>query len=468
MLNDRLTGGLHEACGVFGIYGHPNACELVYYGLHALQHRGQESAGIVAVDRGKFNVHKGMGLVTHVFENGEEFDLTGEVAAGHVMYGFGNPTITEAQPLVFKYRAGTIALAHNGMLVNAGQVRASLEDQGSIFQTNSDVEVIAHLIARSLHNDLVSALREALNVVQGAYALLVVSEDQLIACLDPHGLRPMAMGKVGESICFASETCAFDLVEAEYIRHVEPGEMVVVDRNGVQSIRIAEPQPSFCAFEYIYFARPDSNLTSGISVHQVRTKLGRELAKESPVDADLVVAVPDSSFSAAIGYADTLQLPFEMGLVKNRYVGRTFIKGRQESRTRDVKLKLSVVRKVVEGKSVIMVDDSLIRGTTSRRIVRLLRDAGAKEVHVRISSPPVAHPCFYGIDISTHDELIITHKSVEEICSHIGADSLEFLSIEGLTRAISGSAESHGLCLACFNGNYPTQVYFHSEEEQHE
>ena len=464
----QLTKGLHEACGVFGIYGHPHAGELVNYGLHAHQHRGQDSAGIVAVDKGKFTTHKGMGLVTDVFRNGDAFDLSGESAVGHVMYANGSPTITEVQPLVFKYRAGTIALAHNGALVNAAQIRRSLELQGSIFQTNSDIEVIAHLIARSHHYDLVSALRHALGVIEGSYALLVLAENKLIACLDPQGLRPLALGKVGGSNCFASETCAFDLIEAEYIRHVEPGEMVVIGQDQLRSLKIGEPSPAFCSFEYIYFARPDSNLTSNTSVHQIRRKLGKQLAAESPVEADLVLGVPDSSLSAAIGYAEALSIPFEMGLVKNRYVGRTFIQGKQESRTRDVKLKLSVVRKVVEGKTVVMVDDSLIRGTTSRRIVRLLRDAGVKAVHVRISSPPVAHPCFYGIDISSHDELIVTHKSVAEIQSYIGADSLEFLTIDGLVRAIRGTNDNHGLCLACFNGKYPTTIDFQTEEAQNE
>lgn len=448
---------LHEACGVFGIYGHPRAADIVYYGLHALQHRGQESAGIAAVDRGQINVHKDMGLVTEVFANGSR-DLAGNTAIGHVMYASQRSTVTEAQPLVFKYRGGTIALAQNGALVNAAQIRSRLEQQGSIFQTNSDTEVIAHLIARSKCDDLESALREALAVVKGAYALLVLSEDTLFACLDPNGLRPLALGKIGDSYCFASESCAFDLIEAEFIRHVKPGEMVVVSQSGLRSVEHSAAKPALCSFEFIYFARPDSNLIGAASVHQIRKQMGKQLALEKPIMADLVLGVPDSSLSAAIGYAEALQIPFEMGLVKNRYVGRTFIRPDQETRTRDVKLKLSVVQKVVEGRDVVMVDDSIIRGTTSQRIVRLLKDAGVKSVHVRICSPPVVYPCYYGIDISSRDELIVAQKTMDEIRQYIGADSLEFLSVEGMVTAISGSVDEHGLCLACFSGQYPTPI----------
>ncbi|HHX02106.1 MAG TPA: amidophosphoribosyltransferase [Firmicutes bacterium] len=458
MLDEMIeTGRLHEACGIFGIYGHPQAAGIVYYGLHALQHRGQESAGIAAVDQGRFNIHKDMGLVTEVFDNGNS-ELTGDVAIGHVMYANQRSAVTEAQPLVFKYRGGTIALAQNGALVNAGEIRRKLEQQGSIFQTNSDTEVIAHLIARSKHDDLETALREALTVIEGAYALLVLTEGCLIACLDPNGLKPLALGKIGDSYCFASETCAFDLIEAEFIRHVKPGEMIVVANNQLRSIQVAEPKPSLCSFEFIYFARPDSNLTGAMSVHQVRKLLGKQLAAEKPVKADLVLGVPDSSLSAAIGYAEALQIPYEMGLVKNRYVGRTFIRPDSETRTRDVKLKLSVVQKVVEGKDVVMVDDSIIRGTTSQRIVRLLRDAGVRSVHVRICSPPVIYPCFYGIDISSRDELIVAQKTIEQIRLFIGADSLEFLSVDGLIKAINGSQEPPRLCLACFSGQYPTPI----------
>lgn len=448
---------LHEACGVFGVAGHAQAASIVYYGLHALQHRGQESAGIAAVDRGRFSVYKDRGLVTEVFAHGTS-ELAGDMAIGHVMYANQKSTVTEAQPLVFKYRGGTIALAQNGALVNAGQIRRQLEQQGSIFQTNSDTEVIAHLIARSEHEDLESALQEALTVVQGAYALLVLTEDRLIACLDPNGLRPLALGKIGGSYCFASETCAFDLVEAEFIRHVQPGEMIVVSQNQLRSVQTAAAKPALCSFEFIYFARPDSNLLGAASVHQIRKQLGRQLAVEKPAAADLVLGVPDSSLSAAMGYAEASGIPYEMGLVKNRYVGRTFIRPDQETRTRDVKLKLSVDQKVVEGKDVVMVDDSIIRGTTSKRIVRLLKDAGVRSVHVRICSPPVIYPCYYGIDISSRDELIVAQKTMEEIRQFIGADSLEFLSAAGMVNAICGGTAEPGLCLACFCGQYPTPI----------
>ncbi|MDI9420003.1 MAG: amidophosphoribosyltransferase [Bacillota bacterium] len=462
MLDELIgTDRLHEACGVFGIYGHANAANVVYYGLHSLQHRGQESAGIVAADHGRFNVHKGMGLVTEVFINGNG-ELSGDVAIGHVMYANQKSTVIEAQPLVFKYRGGTIALAQNGALINAPMIRRRLEQQGSIFQTNSDTEVIAHLIARSRYDDLELALQEALAEIKGAYALLVLGEDRLIACLDPNGLRPLALGRIGDSYCFASETCAFDLIGADFLRHVQPGEMIVISQNRIRSVQVAEEKPALCSFEFIYFARPDSNLTGTMSVHQIRKQLGKQLAAEKPVEADLVLGVPDSSLSAASGYGEALGIPFEMGLVKNRYVGRTFIRPNRETRTRDVKLKLSVVQKVVEGKDVVMVDDSLIRGTTSQRIVRLLRDAGVKSVHVRICSPPVVYPCFYGIDISSRDELIVAQKTIEQIRMFISADSLEFLSVDGLVRAITGSPDlssgGSGLCLACFSGKYPVPI----------
>lgn len=462
MSYDELMDKWKEECGVFGIFGHPHAPELTYYGLHALQHRGQESAGIAVSDGRKMTHHKGMGLVTDVFVNGRLSHWRGDRAIGHVRYApNGESRIENAQPLIFNYRAGTLALAHNGNLVNAGHIKRYLERQGSIFQTTSDTEVIAHLIARSAYDEIELATKEALGMIKGAYALLIMTEDKLIAALDPNGLRPLSMGKLGEAILFSSETCAFDAVGAQYVREVEPGEMVIVDGDGVRSEAFAkQTRRTVCSFEYIYFARPDSNI-DGINVHLSRKALGKKLAEEAPVEADVVTGVPDSSISAAIGYAEATGLPYEMGLIKNRYVGRTFIRPKQELRAQGVRMKLSPVRKVVEGKRVVMIDDSLVRGTTSSRIVKMLREAGAKEVHVRISSPPVIHPCYYGIDTSTREELLAAKHSVEEMRKVIGADSLAFLSIEGMLSAIGRPDDDPdcGHCLACFTGRYPTEIY---------
>lgn len=462
MSYDELMDKWQEECGVFGIFGHPRAPELTYYGLHALQHRGEESAGIAVSDGEKMTHHKGMGLVTEVFVNGRLSQWQGDRAIGHVRYTTsGESRIENAQPLVFNYRGGTLALAHNGNLVNAGQIKRYLERQGSIFQTTSDTEVIAHLIARSAYDELELAVKEALSMIKGAYALLIMTEKELIAALDPNGLRPLSIGRLGESILFSSETCAFDAVGAEYVREVEPGEMVVVDEDGMRSETFAkQARRTVCSFEYIYFARPDSDIV-GINVHQSRKALGKKLAEEAPVEADVVTGVPDSSISAAIGYAEATGIPYEMGLIKNRYVGRTFIQPTQELRAQGVRMKLSPVRKVVEGKRVVMIDDSLVRGTTSSRIVKMLREAGAKEVHVRISSPPVIYPCSYGIDTSTREELLAAKHSVEEMRQLIGADSLAFLSLEGMMSALGYSPQDldHGLCLACFTGRYPTEIY---------
>ncbi len=450
-----------EECGVFGVYHHPQAVDLCFYGLHSLQHRGQESAGIVAAFKDGFTFHKGLGLVSDVFTDENLAKVCGDSAIGHVRYNITTrkSSVTEAQPLVFKYRLGKIALAHNGELVNAKQIRRYLERQGSIFQTESDTEVIAHLIARSAYDDIESALKEALSVVKGSYALLVLTEDKLIAALDPNGIRPLAMGKLDNGYCFSSESCAFDLIGAEFISEVYPGEMIIADENGLRRMLFSDQvKKTVCSFEYIYFARPDSNL-NGVNIHQSRKRLGRQLAVEKPVEADLVLGVPDSSLSAATGYAEALGIPYELGLVKNRYVGRTFIRPKKEFRTKEVKIKLSVINKVVKGKRVVMVDDSIVRGTTCSRIVQLLRDTGAQEVHVRISSPPVIYPCFYGIDTSSREELIVAKKTIEQLRESIDADSLEFLSIEGLIKSICGTKGKHDLCLACFTGEYPTEIY---------
>lgn len=462
MSDESVFDELNEECGVFGVFGHPDAVNLTYYGLHALQHRGQESAGIVSSEGGTFTSHRGMGLVTEVFNRATLEKLSGDTAIGHVRYSTtGESLLSNAQPLVFKYREGDIALATNGNLVNAMPIKHQLERMGSIFQTTSDTEVIAHLIARSGYSDLREAVKEALRMVKGAYAFLIMTNDQLIAALDPHGIRPLVMGRLGDSYVFASESCAFDAIGAEYEREVEPGEMIVIDRDGIQTDSITgQTRRAVCSFEYIYFARPDSDV-GGLNVHAVRKRLGKQLFEEAPADADVVTGVPDSSISAAIGYAEAAGFPYELGLIKNRYIGRTFIQPNQQLREQGVKMKLSAVRRVVEGKRVLMIDDSIVRGTTSRRIVRLLREAGAAEVHVRISSPPVKNPCFYGIDTADRNGLIAASHSVEEIREAIQADSLAFLSISGLLKAIGqgGGGPHHGMCLACFDGVYPTEIY---------
>lgn len=463
MFDKLIWDKLNEECGVFGIYNHKEASQLTYLGLHALQHRGQESAGICASDGEKWYKHRGMGLVSEAFGKGDLEKFRGHIAIGHTRYTTaGSSKIENAQPLFFRYAQGSMAVAHNGNLVNAAVLRKELEAKGSIFQTTSDTEVIAHLIARSESSDLPGAVKDALQHIKGAYALVVMNNHQLIIALDPNGLRPLSLGRLGDAICVASETCAFDIIGAEYWRDVQPGELIIIDENGLTESKFTEKtQRSICTFEYIYFARPDSDI-DGINVHMARKRLGKQLALESPVDADVVTGVPDSSISAAIGYAEATGIPYEIGLIKNRYVGRTFIQPSQELRERAVYLKLSAVRKVVEGKRVVMIDDSIVRGTTSNRIVRMLREAGAREVHVQISSPPVMNPCFYGIDTSTRDELIAATKSVEEIRQIIEADSLSFLSVEGMLAAIGrkDTAPNNGHCLACFTGQYPTDIHF--------
>lgn len=462
MRDESVFDELKEECGVFGILGHPDAVQLTYYGLHALQHRGQESAGIVATDGNGFRYHRSMGLVNEVFNNDILKGLSGDWAIGHVRYSTtGESLLTNAQPLVFHQAAvGQLALATNGNLVNASTLKQELEREGAVFHTTSDTEVIAHLIARSTEPSLEAAVAEALNQLVGAYALLILTNDTLLVAQDPHGLRPLSMGLLGDVPVFSSETCAFDVIGAHYLREVKPGELLVLDRTGMRSTRFAEPASrAVCSFEYIYFARPDSDV-DGINVHMARKRLGARLYAEAPVEADVVTGVPDSSTSAAIGFAEAAGIPFELGLIKNRYVGRTFIQPSQHLREQGVKMKLSAVRKVVEGKRVVMIDDSIVRGTTSRRIITMLREAGAKEVHVRISSPPVKYSCFYGIDTSNRKQLIAADHSVEEIREIIGADSLSFLTEEGLIQAVGRKPENEtcGHCLACFNGNYPTEV----------
>ncbi|MGG4036256.1 amidophosphoribosyltransferase [Paenibacillus cisolokensis] len=465
---DDIFDKLREECGVFGVFGIPNAASLSYYGLHALQHRGEESAGISTVDSGSGRLvyHRGMGLVKEVFDQNTLESLVGDRAIGHVRYSTsGESRLANAQPLIFKYRDGDLAVATNGNIVNAPSIRRELERQGSIFQTTSDTEVIAHLIARS-DKDFVEATKDALQRLIGGFAFLIMTNDKLLVASDPNGLRPLVMGRLGGGFIFASETCALETIGAEYERDVQPGELLVLDGDGLRTERF-EPagRRAACAMEYIYFARPDSDI-NGVNIHSARKRMGRRLAIESFVDADVVTGVPDSSISAAIGYAEQTGIPYELGLIKNKYTGRTFIQPSQELREKGVKMKLSAVRKVVEGKRVVMIDDSIVRGTTSLRIVNMLREAGASEVHVRITSPPFANPCYYGIDTPDRRELIASSKTVEEIRKAINADSLYFLSEEGLIEAVGAGQGlySGGMCLACFNNDYPTPVNAESDK----
>ncbi|MBN1879322.1 amidophosphoribosyltransferase [bacterium] len=450
--------GFHEECGVFGIVQHTEASNLVYLGIHALQHRGQESAGIVTSDGEELYSHRGMGLVADVFSQDILSGLKGTTGIGHVRYSTaGSSHLKNAQPVVVSCWRGQLALSHNGNLVNAHNLRDELELKGSIFQTTTDSEVILHLIAKSREHDLDQAVIQALKKVEGAYALLLLSKDKVIAVRDPNGFRPMVLGVKDGSVVMASETNALDLINAEFIREIDPGEMLIVNGSGMESIfPFTERRPSFCVFEQIYFARPDS-MMFGKSVYEVRRNMGRQLARENPVDADIVIPVPDSGIVAALGASDEYGLPFEMGLIRNHYVGRTFIEPRQSIRDFGVKLKLNPVRPIIEGRRVVVVDDSIVRGTTSRKLVRLIRDAGAAEVHFRISSPPIIGPCRYGIDTPTREELIASTKNLEEIREYIGANSLGYLSIEGMMEAVCASGGHH--CMACFNLDYPVNIF---------
>jgi amidophosphoribosyltransferase len=452
---------LHEECGVFGIWNHPDAARVTNYALYALQHRGQESAGIAVVDGAQMCRHRGMGLVSDVFDEDALAGLPGTAAVGHVRYSTtGSSEIANAQPLLFQLRRHDLALAHNGNLTNALALRDELEQQGSIFQSTSDSEVIAHLIARAGSDDFLESVRESVRTIEGGYAAALLTAEHLIVLRDPNGLRPMALGRLEDAYVVASETCAFDTIGATLVRDVEPGEMLVISRDGLRSERVVTAERmALCTFEYIYFARPDSDI-DGVNVHLARRRLGRALAKAAPVPADVVIGVPDSSISAAIGYAEEAGLPYEIGLIKNRYIGRTFIQPSPALRQRGVTLKLNVVRKVVEGKRVVLVDDSLVRGVTSARLIELVRGAGAAEVHLRISSPPVTHPCFYGIDTSDRTKLVAAQRSVEEIRQMIGADSLEYLTENQMLRALGATnTRKHRFCNACFTGRYPTRLY---------
>jgi len=448
---------LHEECGVFGIWGCPSAPMRTYFGLFALQHRGQESAGIAFPGGKGLHCLKGMGLVGDVFDRADVGSWTATSAIGHVRYPtFGSSNYANAQPLVIEGKLGSIAVAHNGEIVNVPELRAQLERQGAVFATQSDSEVIAQLTAWSGETTMAAALSAALRAVRGGFALVALTRDAIFAARDPNGIRPLSIGKIGDCWVAASESCAFDAVGAEFVRDVEPGELVVFDASGLTSIRFAPAgRPALCSFEYIYFARPDSDI-QGLNVHLVRKQLGRRLAKDYPVEADIVTGVPDSSISAAMGYAEESGIPYEIGLIKNRYVGRTFIQPTQEGRDLAVKLKLNPLRRVVEGKRVVLIDDSIVRGTTSRYIVKLLRDAGATEVHLRITSPPYRCPCYYGIDTSNSAELIAASHDVASICATVGADSLAYITMDGLTESLGYNSQS--LCLACFAGDYVVPV----------
>ena len=450
---------LHEECGVFGIFGVPDAASLTYYGLHALQHRGQEGAGIVAVDNGTFRRIKGNGLVTEVFNEEKLATLRGDMAIGHVRYTTaGGGGIENVQPFLFRHNSGDFAMAHNGNIVNSKLLRDYLENKGSLFQSSSDSEILAHLIKKETRfrdRPRIFAIIDALNMLEGAFAFLIMTANRIYACRDKYGLRPLSIGRLGDGWVVSSETCAFDVLGAEFVRDVAPGEIVTIDHQGLRSRDYSMyKRCEMCAMEYIYFARPDSDI-EGCNVHAYRKESGRLLWKEAPAEADIVVGVPDSSLSAAMGYAEASGLPYEMGLIKNKYIGRTFIQPTQELREKGVRMKLSAVRTIVRGKRVVLVDDSIVRGTTSRRIVTMLKEAGATEVHVRIASPPMTNPCFYGVDTSTYDELISARKNVEGVREEIGADSLSFLSPEALLKA--GNRKE--LCMACFTGHYPTALY---------
>jgi amidophosphoribosyltransferase len=455
----------HDQCGLFGVFGHPDAAHLAYMGLYALQHRGQESAGLAVGDGTRIRLQKGMGLVNDVFTAEALDSLPGDRAMGHVRYSTSGDTVaTNAQPYLIECHRGPIAIGHNGNLVNAAILRRELEAAGSIFQSTSDTEVILHLYARSHRERLEDAIAASLYKVMGAFSLLFLTRDALVAARDPWGFRPLVLGKLNGATIVASETCALDLIDAEYVRDVEPGEIVVVDADGLHSFKPFPPEPSaHCIFEHVYFARPDS-LVFGRTVLDSRLRLGRQLARESPAEADVVVPIPDSGMGAALGFARESGLPFEWGLIRNHYVGRTFIQPRQGQRSVGVKIKLNPVRQVIEGRRVVLIDDSIVRGTTSRKIVHMIREAGASEVHMRISSPPTTGPCYYGIDTPLKSELIASSHSVEEIRRFIEADSLAYLSHEGLLAAV-GDEASRRHCTACFSGRYPVAVTVPDESQ---
>jgi len=452
----------HDHCGVFGVFGHPEAANLAYLGLYALQHRGQESAGIVSSTGNDLHIHRAMGEVEEIFSPSVLAKLPGASAIGHTRYSTaGDKALLNAQPIMVDCSKGKIAVGHNGNLTNAGEWRRKLEHRGSIFQTNSDTEVIVHLIAKSQARNFSGALGDALNQVEGAYSLLVLTPEELYAVRDPRGFRPLALGRLSapdgsDAWVVASETCAFDLMNAQYVRDVEPGEMIRISRAGLESIHFSAQKPrQFCIFEHVYFSRPDSQVF-GRSVNESREMLGRLLAREHPVEADMIVPIPDSGVPAAIGFSLESGIPFRMGLIRNHYIGRTFIEPSQAIRNFGVKLKLNPVRNLIAGKRVVLVDDSIVRGTTSRKLVRMVREAGAKEVHMRISCPPTISPCYYGVDTPTREELIASSNTPAEICKFLGADSLGYLSLQGLRQAVNDTEGN--FCTSCYTGIYPTDL----------
>lgn len=442
-------------CGVFGIFGNPSAAELTYYGLYALQHRGQESAGIVTCDGKQFRMHKGMGLVPQIFNGGELHDLVGHMAVGHTRYSTtGSSHIRNAQPLTVDCGRGQIAIAHNGNLTNASQLREELEAKGSIFQTTVDSEIILHLLAQptlgGVENNLVHSIRR----IEGAYSLVIMTENELIGVRDPHGFRPLSLGKVGDAWVLSSETCAFDLIHAKFVRDIEPGEIVIITKDGVRSIPAfpEHKERAFCIFEYVYFARPDSNI-NGRNVYKTRVEMGRQLAREFPIEADVVVPVPDSGNCAALGYSMQSGIPYEMAFVRNHYVGRSFLQPSQLIRDFNVRVKLNLIAELVRGKRVVIVDDSIVRGTTCRTRVNSLKEAGATEVHVLVSCPPHMNPCVYGIDFPDRSKLMAATNTIEEIRKYLNADSLGYLSQDGLVAATG--LPRNNFCMACYDGNYP-------------
>lgn len=445
---------IHEECGIFGVYGHPEAANLTYLGLYALQHRGQEGSGICSADGRHLFLEKSRGLVADVFYEKRLKRLPGHIAIGHNRYSTsGSSVLRNVQPIVANFALGALAIAHNGNLVNAIELRASLENEGAIFQSSSDSEVIVHLIAHAKGDDFDERVLHALKQIHGSFSLLILREKELIAVRDPYGVRPLSLGVKDGAYIIASETCAFDLIGATYIRDIEPGEVFIMGEHGLRSLRLNNTRKAFCVFEFIYFSRPDSNIFGAVNVNEMRKEFGRQLARESFTEADLVIPVPDSGVPAAIGFSEESNIPFDFGLIRNHYVGRTFIEPQNHIRHFGVKIKLNPVRQLLEGKKVIVIDDSIVRGTTSKKIVKMLREGGgAKEVHLKISSPPMIAPCFYGIDTPTRQELIASSHLIEEIKKYVTADSLTYLSLEGLRRIIP---EPHNYCTACFDNHYP-------------
>lgn len=448
---------------MFGIWGHPRAAEITYYGLHAMQHRGQDGAGIVVNDGKNLYVHKDASLVNDVFQEFDFSSFQGRAAIGHVRNKTQDDgAFDNVQPFLFHSLNGSTAIAHNGNIMNAEELRRKLEASGSILQTSSDTELLAHLMRKNGQETTEEAIVSGLKQLIGAYSFVILTEDKMFVALDPYGIRPLSLGRLGDAYVVASETCAFSMIGATLERSIEPGELLIISDDGITSKRFErKKERHICAMEFVYFSRPDSDLTA-VNIHTSRKRAGKELAKEHPVyDADVVTGVPDSSISAAIGYAEQCNLPYEMGVIKNRYVGRTFIEPSKELREQGVKMKLSPVRGVVQGKKVVLIDDSIVRGTTIKRIVRLLKEAGAKEVHVRISSPEIKNPCYYGIDMSTKKELLAANYSKEEMHQLIGADSLEYLSISGLEKAILNGRHTESICAACMTGHYPVRTPHH-------